>query len=448
MTRTRAAAALLFCLACRPVPADAQNAPDKSVTDRTIASFELRVKMYPHDFAAYDGLGAAYLQKGRETGDADYYERAKNALAKSLDLESSDPAAYSAMMHMAVASMSEHRFVEALEWAERAIALGSGDPSPWAIAGDALADMGQYAEARQAYSNLQNPLASEEEQLGLSFERDTRISSLELVSGHAPDALKLMRAAVHSAIELHMSPENIAWAEYQLGEELFQTGDYAAAEKADRASLDEYRSYYRALGGLAKARAAQGDLEGAAGYYERAIAVVPFPEYAAALGDVYAKLGRGADAQKQYELVEFIGHLSEINREIHNRDLAFFYADHDVKLDQALELARDELEVRRDIYTWDVLAWALFKNGKFEDAADAISHALKPGVADAQIFFHAGMIHSRLGDTETARGFLQRALDLSPAFSPRHSETARAELAKIEGLEARSSSSRVDGGNE
>jgi tetratricopeptide (TPR) repeat protein len=418
----------------------AQTPAQQNSADQAIQSLELHVKMYPQDFAGYDGLGAAFLQKGRETGDADYYERAKTALAKSLDLDSSDPAAYSAMTHMAVACMAEHRFRDALAWAQRALALGSGDPSPWAIAGDALADMGEYDAAAAAYANLENPLASEEEQRGLSFERESRLSSLELVAGHTQKALDLMRSAVHTAIETRMSSENIAWSEYQLGEELFQAGDYAAAEKADRAALEEYPSYYRASGGLAKALAAQGRLDEAAESYRKAIAVVPFPEYAAALGDIDSKLGRTEQAQKEYELVGFIGRLSEINQEIHNRDLAYFYADQDIKLDQALLLARKELEVRRDIYTWDVLSWALYKNNQLQEAADAIAHALQPGSADALIFFHAGMIQERLGNASTAKTFLQRALDLSPQFNVRHAESARAALAGLQALEAQSAS--------
>jgi tetratricopeptide (TPR) repeat protein len=440
MSARLAKAALFLSLLGSAGALRAQAPAQQNSADQTIQSLELHVRLYPRDFAGYDGLGAAFLQKGRETGDADYYERAKTALAKSLELESSDPAAYSAMTHMAVACMAEHRFRDALAWAQRALALGSGDPSPWAIAGDALADMGEYDTAAAAYGNLQNPLASEEEQRGLSFERNTRHSSLEQVAGHTRRAIELMRTAVHTAIETHMSAENIAWSEYQFGEELFQTGDYTAAERADGAALDEYPSYYRALGGLAKALAAQGKLEEAAEYYRRALAVVPFPEYAAALGDVYSQLGRPEEARKEYDLVEFIGHLSEINQEIHNRDLAYFYADHDLKIDQALLLARKELEVRRDIYTWDVLAWALYKNGKLQEAADAAARALQPGSADALILFHAGMIQERLGNLPAAKAFLQRALNLSPQFNVRHAETARDMLAGMQAPEAQSAS--------
>jgi tetratricopeptide (TPR) repeat protein len=417
-----------LCFMMLSAPLRAQKSP----TDQLIQSLELHVKMYPQDYAGYDGLGAAFLQKGRETGDADYYERAKVALNKSLDLRSGDPSAASAMTNMAVACMSEHRFADALDWAQNALALGSGDPTPWAIAGDALADMGDYSAAAEAYSKLQSPFVSEEARVGLSYERDSRMSSLRLVAGDAEGAIQLMRNAIRLAVATNMPAENIAWSEYQLGEELFQVGDYARAEKAYLDSLDQYPSYYRALGGLAKVSAAQGKLYEAVDFYKKALAVVPFPEYAAALGDVYEKLHHPDEAKKQYDLVEFIGSLNRLNQQIHNRDLALFYADHDTKLDESLMLARKELEVRRDIHTWDVLAWSLFKNGKTQDAADAISHALQQGTVDAPIFFHAGMIYARLGDGTVAMKFLNRALTVSPQFHVLHATVAREMLASLE----------------
>jgi tetratricopeptide (TPR) repeat protein len=152
------------------------------------------------------------------------------------------------------------------------------------------------------------------------------------------------------------------------------------------------------------------------------------PIYVAELGDVYARAGNAAEATKQYQLVEYIGLLGRINQVLHNRDLALFYADHDTKLDESLALARKEFEVRHDIYTWDALAWALYKNGKYQEASDAMDHALRPGARDALLFFHAGMIASRLGQTSLAKDRLQAALSINPQFHVIYSEAARQQL--------------------
>ena len=85
------------------------------------------------------------------------------------------------------------------------------------------------------------------------------------------------------------------------------------------------------------------------------MAITPFPAYVAELGDVYKQAGRTEEAQRQYDLVEYIGHLGKLNQVLANRELALFYADRGIKLPEALELARNQLEVRHDIYTWDTL---------------------------------------------------------------------------------------------
>jgi tetratricopeptide (TPR) repeat protein len=429
---------LITCLGESPALCAQQNS-----TDDLIKNLQSRVKRAPENYAGYAGLGAAYLQKGRETADAADYELAKNALEKSLDLLSNDPAAAFAMTQMAVVCMVEHRFEDALTWAQRALALGSGDPSPWAIAGDALADMGDYQGASEAYSRLQSSYGSEDEKSAFSYQRDSRLSFLRLVAGDTQGAIQLMRNAVYTAMATHMPAENIAWSQYQLGEELVLAGEINVAEKAYLASLNAYPNYYRALAGLAKVRASQGRYADAIGLYQEAIAAVPYPEYAAALGDIYQKLGQPEEARKQYELVEFIGHLSQLNQQIHNRDLALFYADHELNLHESLVLARRELEVRRDIYSWDVLAWSLLKNDNPKEASEAISHALEHGTKDPQLYFHAGMIYEKLGDSLKAKEYLERALQTNPQFHITHANTARQTLDRMNNRPAEVSAREV-----
>ena len=415
----------LLLLATLRLPA--QQTP----TDHLIGSLQLRAKMHPEDAATYDSLGAAHIQKGRETGDASEYELARQALTKSLELDSDDPAAASATAHMALVYMAEHRFSDALTWAQNALALGSGDLSPWAIVIDALTDMGEYEKALAYCSRLADPTDPHDPRRPPAYERDSRLSYLRFISGDAQGAVEMMRAAIGAATTSRMPRENIAWSQYQLGEEYYKAGDLKNAEAAYQDALTAYPGYYRALAGMAAVREAQGRFPEAIELYQRAVAVVPYPNYVAALGDVYTKVGRHQEAKNQFDLVEFIGRLSEINKVLYNRELALFYADHDVKLKEALDLARRELEVRRDVYTWDTLAWALYKNGQAQEAREAMTKALLPGTKDAMLFFHAGMIYHRLGETEKARNYLDRALATNPHFHVFDAEVAERALGEL-----------------
>jgi tetratricopeptide (TPR) repeat protein len=184
--------------------------------------------------------------------------------------------------------------------------------------------------------------------------------------------------------------------------------------------------------GLAEVRAAQERYPEAIELYKKAIAVVPYPAYAANLADVYIKAGRTAEAKKQIDLIEFIGNLNPINRRVFYRELALFYADHDMKLKESMDLAYKEMDVRHDIYTWDILAWVLYKNGRDKEAADATSRALRLGTRDALLLFHAGMIYDRLGDIAKAKDYLRRALTSNPHFHVLYADTAQKKLEDLE----------------
>jgi tetratricopeptide (TPR) repeat protein len=413
-----------------PVPA-ALLIPHATGTERTIKNMQSRVQGNPKDPAAYSALGAAFFQRARETGDVEDFQLAEQALNKSLDLDGADFSAEPAYSTMAEVCMGEHRFIDAVTYAEKALSLGSGDLSPFAIVGDANADMGEYERAAIAYSRLDVSDDSASQPRSV-YVRDSRTSYLKFVSGDTAGAIRLMQSAVAAGTEARLPAENLAWLYYELGEYESQAGDTAAANSAYLTALNIHPGDYRALAGLGKLRGTHGRYTEAIKLYQSAIAVVPMPMFVAELGDMYARAGNLPEARKQYQLVEYIGLLGHINQVLHNRDLALFYADHDIKLDEALALAHKEFEVRHDIYTWDALAWALYKNGKYQEASDAMDHALRPGTRDALLFFHAGMIASRLGQTSQAKDRLQTALKINPQFHVIYSGVATQQLKTLQ----------------
>jgi len=137
-----------------------------------------------------------------------------------------------------------------------------------------------------------------------------------------------------------------------------------------------------------------------------------------ALGDLLALTGKTAEAEKYYTLVEYIEHVNELNQRAYTRQLALFYADHNRKLEEAVQLAETEHTRRQDIYTEDTLAWVYYKRGRFADAETAMKQALRLRTQDPSLFFHAGMISYRLGKKEQAKDYLRRALTLNPQFHP------------------------------
>jgi tetratricopeptide (TPR) repeat protein len=395
----------------------------------TIRFLEDRVKSDPDDFVAHNKLGSAYLQRLRETGDISYLELATRSAKASLSVIPAEKNK-AGLAVLAQAKYSSHDFAGARDDALRLVELEPGKGYPYQILGDALQELGEYEKAAEAYRKM-------EEYGGVqaitNVGMEQRLARRAFLEGDNARSLKHYSNALNLALKPPGAPpETVAWCYWQVGEAAFKVGDYRAAEKNYRASLDTFPNYPQAAASLGRVRAAEGDIAGAIEHFEAVVRRLPDPVFVAELGDLYLIAGRKADAVAQYALVEQIARLSALSGQLYNRQLAAFYADHGIKLEEAAAMAAKEYERRKDIYGADAVAWTAFRAGKVPEAKAAMTDALRLGTRDAKILYHAGMIESALGNREGSRKMLEAALRLNPAFDLIQAQYARNELARLE----------------
>jgi len=402
-------------LAASDDPAAASR-PDLPDADTQIAFWSKRVDGQSGAYIDLSYLGQAFARKARETSDVGYYLRAEEALRRTLRV---NPGYVQASASLSTVLFSLHEFADALEVA-RPIVDDPRGLQALATLGDAHLALGEYSKAQTAYNRL---LA-----FGATPAAYSRLAFLADLRGHTDQALTLMDRAANLAQESGDYGESLAYYAYQIGELAFRAGRIDLAESHYRAALGLFDDYPLALGGLAKAKAAQGAYAAAIDLYRRATEIVPQPDHLAALGDVYATLGMEKKAREQYETVELIGKLARINRQVYNRQVANFYADHDLRLGEARRLALAELRVRKDVYGYDAAAWASYKTGSYDQAQRLIARALSLGTRDAKLYYHAGMIARAQGHTAEARRFLSEALRINPYFDLLQAPRARTAL--------------------
>ena len=407
------------------VPPAAPLASDASAADNTLRFLENRIKSDPEDFSAHNKLAGLYLQKLRETGDVAFLELAFRSARASLDSvpEAANSGGLAALVQ---AEFAAHEFAAARDHAVRLTELEPGKSYPQGMLGDALLELGEYDRAAAAYKKMAQI------DKGISPNSEMKLARLAQLKGDNAGAQKHFTAALTLILNLTAPPrETVAWLRWQLGETAFSVGEYETAEKHYLDALVTFPDYYRAIASLGRVRAARGDSPGAIEQYEKVVRILPDPTYIVALGDLYKLTGRDEDAKRQYELVEKIGHLSELNGALYNRQLALFYADHDIKTEDAYRLAAKEYETRRDIYGADALAWTALKAGKLTEAQAAMKDASRLGTKDARLFYRAGMIEKAAGNNVRAADYLQKALKLNPAFDPLQAAKARAALEEL-----------------
>jgi tetratricopeptide (TPR) repeat protein len=417
-----------------PVGAPAQTGADAAVLDpagaaapTTPAETERLIRFYEnrsrtvHDAGELTFLAQLYLQRGRVTGDVTTYNQARAALAKALAMAPKDQ---SARTLLASTQATEHDFAAALATSRLVLATNPTDPAALAVAGDAELETGQYPQARASYTELARLSPGS----AAVLVRQARIAWL---SGDVATARTLAARATAAATAAGSFGAGLAFYPAFAGQLELEQGHYPQAATLYEQALVAAPGWHVALAGLGRAEAAQGRTDRAVALLRQAVDVVPQPDYLAALGDVIAAGGDRPGAQRQYDLVAFTGRLAAINRQLFNRQLVLFDADHGVHTAQAVALARAELATRHDVYGWDALGWALLADGQLPQARAAADHALALGSPDPRILYHAGMIAAAADDPVRARDLLGRALAISPQFDPVQVPRARTALAAL-----------------
>jgi tetratricopeptide (TPR) repeat protein len=348
-------------------------------TDDRIAMYSAIVNSRPSEPAHYQVLlASAYVQKSRETTDFSYLDKAVSILNGIL---SSDNANYEALRLLTETQLERHLFSTAAESSRRLIQISPADPWNWGTLGDAYVEMGEYEKGAEAYQkmvSLRPDLASY-----------NRAAHFRFLYGDVPAAIAIMKKAIDSGSS---SPENVAWCMVDLGNIYFKSGQLALAQQSFTDSLRTFKNYHPAYAGLGRVLAETGDIRGAIGNYRRAQEITPLPDYAAALFDLYKKTGQDDLAAQQMDLLDAIDKVSVASGEKANRNLALAFADHDVKLVRALQLAQGELEFRRDVYTYDALALALYKNHRIAEAREYLEKALALKTPEPGFRLHSEII--------------------------------------------------------
>jgi tetratricopeptide (TPR) repeat protein len=387
-------------------------------TDQQIKLYQDWVAKDPSNISNRTLLAGAFIQKTRETTDFGYLDRA----SKILDSVLADKQDYEALRLRNIVELTLHHFSKAAEYARAMIARWPGDVQSWGTLGDALLEMGQYDLARDAFAKML--------ELKPGLMSYNRMGFYRFVRGDVDAGIQLMRRAVEAAAKY---PENKAWCLVELGNIYFKTGRWSDAEQAYEEAIATFPASHPAYAGLGAVTAAQGKIEEAIENYKHAQSITPMVQYAGALYDLYTANGMSAEARQQAALVDVVAQLEGAANQKANRTLALIYANQDRNLDRSLEFAQADFEVRQDIYTYDALAWTLYKNRRYQEAWRASQEALKLGAPEALLLYHAGLVANALGDAASAKSLLSKALELNPGFDFGQAETARLTLARLQG---------------
>jgi tetratricopeptide (TPR) repeat protein len=209
-----------------------------------------------------------------------------------------------------------------------------------------------------------------------------------------------------------------------------RNGRLRSARSLFNAGLEIEPNDYRLLDAMSHLEAIEGNPKKTIEYGERGIAIKLDPATLGTIGDAYNAIGDTAQAEQYYKTME-VAVAGQPGA--YHRAWSLFLLDHDRRIPEVLANVRKEIETRKDVYGYDLLAWALHKEHHDAEARTTMNEARRLGTRDAMLFYHAGMIERSLGDQKRARYFLTTALAVNPSFHPTQPAEARAVLDSIDG---------------
>jgi tetratricopeptide (TPR) repeat protein len=389
--------------------------------NRTIADLERQINAVPTS-SSLDLLARMQLSRGRITGDADSYAKAQIAVKRSLEIAPRNVEGRSLDTEI---RYTNHDFSGARVRSAAIVKDAPKEIGALAVRGDAERELGDYAAARATLRALKKVAPA-------SASVIVRQARIEFLSGNPAKAAVLAERAEAVAQKSGLLGATLSFYPSFRGQLAFDQGDYKAAANHFKRALIISEGDRVATLGLGRALAASGKTHDAINLVRELTDRFPDPVALGVLGDLLAKTGDAKGASDAYALVEAVADLATANKQIYNRELALFYANHDRKLDDSVSLAKAEIVDRKDIYGYDALAWSQYKAGHLVEAQTAITNALSLGTPDARLHFHAGMIASARHDIPAAKIQLKTALAISPQFDVIAADIARNELKKID----------------
>jgi len=361
-------------------PASAAAGPQLSPAEKSIALARQAISKHPGQAEPYNALAFALARRARETADPNHYVQAEEAVKKSLALAPGNLGAEKARIWIL---LGKHEFAIGLELARGLNQRVPDDVMVYGFLTDAHVQLGNYEEAEKAADWMLRLRPGNIPGL-------TRAAYLRELFGDIEGALELMTMAFHSTPFQEF--EDRAWIMTQMAHLYLVSGRVDQAEQAARQALGLFPEYHYALATLAEVRTIQKKYAEAAELLRRRHHSAPHPENLYALAEALARAGRTAEARVAFSRFENEARGEMNQADNANRELVLYYAGPGSKPRDALRIARVELARRRDVYTREAYAWALFKSGRWQEARSEFEAVLAVGIQDPKLLERAAAV--------------------------------------------------------
>ncbi|QLG47175.1 hypothetical protein HYG79_01105 [Costertonia aggregata] len=362
---------------------------DTEPIQTTSKNFELwnsKIRQDSMQLTSFGVVAGEYHRYFEGSGDIAYLKMAEQALKRAVDIAAIGRSGY--YRALARNYISQHRFKEALEWANAARAIGSGKKGSQNLLFDVHMELGNYTKAQKYLDSTKNMS---------DFDYLIRLAKWNDHKGDLDTTIKLMEKATKIA-ENSKNESLLLWSYTNLGDY------YGHAGRIN----DSYRHYLKALG-----------LDAKNGYAKKGIAWIVFsheknPIEALRIMNAVTKTHKTPD----YYLLksEIAAYMNNDTERLFNLDMYYKLVDDarygsmynmynisllldDTRLyTKALELSRKEVNNRSTPEAYSYLAYSYFKNGNIKDAKKIVDEHIAGQTFEPGILLQIAQIYKASGE--------------------------------------------------
>ena len=385
----------------------------KTTFDKALAA----LKKDPNDMQQYINLATVYISEGRITGNNTYYSNAAVQMLNKVteNTAGSKDIQFQALSLKSAVLLNMHQFKDALDAAQKGVAMNSYNSGLFGALVDANVELGNYDEAVKDCDKM----------IGIrpDLRSYSRASYLRQIYGQNAGAIEAMKMAVDAGMP---GAENTEWARTTLADLYLSNGNMDSAYLLYRTSLVYRPDYPFALIGLARVEKAKKNYDSALVCTKNAIQVLSEAAFVSLLADIYELKGDVAKAKEtRNDVVSLLeeGQKDEPKDALvkHNvsRELATAYLNAG-NLDKALQYAQTDLNMRpENIDANNLIAWVYYLKGDYANAKVHADKMLATKTKNANMLYEAGAIYTSAGDASKGSELMHDALAVSPYVDQR-----------------------------
>ncbi|MCB0382892.1 MAG: cell surface protein [Psychroserpens sp.] len=344
-----------------------------------------KLEQTPNQFPYKGKLAATYSNYFNATGQIDYLIKAEDYLVEVNEITHYNNASY--LKSLAYNCISQHKFKEALSYLNKAEILGENIQETRKMLFDVYLELGNYEMAHTYLNTFEN---------FSDFDYLIRLSKWSDHNGNLCAAIKYMEKAQTIAEASNLKPLK-QWAYTNIADFYGHAGDI---EKS-------YTHYLKALALDPNDAYAKKGIAWIVYSYEKnpeeALRILDAttssffaPDYFLLKAEIAEYLGDKALAESQLELYEN-AMKNEAYGNMYNKYNVLLSADTKTRLEDAITLAKTEVENRPTPQSYDLLAWAYFNNGNLSKALQIVDRHIIDKTYEPETLYHVAEIYKAAG---------------------------------------------------